>query len=155
VVVQIEMSLKGRPGLGGGKIYLAISKILFIFVLTKTNTEMKRKRGNDYLKEFNEIEKRKSSLYNHVIKRLEFLIDKYPLAKVDRGHEEARYLPSRFKSLIEGDIVWKLTTWEIIGFIIEIEQWSAKQQKVKQLKIDHIYNDAKDMMDATLKKLDD
>jgi type IV secretory pathway VirB4 component len=115
----------------------------------------KRMRGKDYRKEFNEIEKRKSSLYAHAIQRLEFLIDKYPLASVENGKEEARYLQSRFKREIEGDIVWTLTTRDIIQFIEEIEKWSSARQKAKQLKIDEIYIEARDMMDKVLKRLDD
>ena len=87
----------------------------------------RRKTGEDYRTEWNEIQQNTISLKGHVKARLKELIKKYPDARVD------------FNTVAkEFSHVWResLSTYGMIGYIEKIEKWSAEQQPVIQKEID-------------------
>ena len=104
-----------------------------------------RMTGNEYYQEYKDLNKSQESLKTHVEKRLSDLIKKYPDAVV--VHKDGD--PMLCKHMTE---IWfnQLTVEGKIRYIVNIEKWSADQQKIKQL-----YLEIPDEIKKTLEKLSD
>jgi hypothetical protein len=114
---------------------LVDSKIVFIFVLTKTeinrnnisrDMSTKRMTGIDYRREWHLIQQEVMSLEAHVRERLKELIKIHPDAEID-VNTTAKELTNRW--------INHISPLEIIKYIEKIEASSAEQQSVIQTKI--------------------
>jgi len=92
-----------------------------------------RKTGVEYRKEWDEIKRSQKSLKAHVDQRLRELLTIYPEAEISiiggNGVEQMRCKD------ITAEWFDNLSTWGMIKYIQSIEKWSARKEKVEQLKI--------------------
>jgi hypothetical protein len=96
----------------------------------------RRKTGEDYRKEWNEIQQSKKSLKAYVDQRLRKLLILYPNAKIMIEDTEKEFYKST--GIIPCTSKWfdGLSTYGMIGYIEKIEKWSDEQQPVIQKEID-------------------
>lgn len=104
----------------------------------------KRMTGKDYRQELKSLEKSIKSLDVRVRRRLLTLCEKYPDAPI-HADAKGKDMNTRWLDAIRTD--------SVIYLIENIEEWSASQQKVRQMSIDEIYNETKGRLDVTLKNL--
>ena len=104
----------------------------------------RRKTGNDYRKEYKELDERMKALDAYVRNRVLELVRIHPTAPISSDatgkHMNKKWLAS-------------LPTSTVIYIIQKIEKWSAEREISTQLTIDQIYNDGKSEYHDTLTKL--